>query len=190
LAIAALVTGLLGFVPAARAAATEPTPDPAPYLQPDSASKGGTAEPAPSPATQRQVPAPAQPAPAQPAPARRVVLQTFASTQPSPGTRRATAAASATRSGTARRRRASRTSRAGQARRDNRAPRVVAALPLVMPSGLLLGPEPEGSSSGDEAAAPALVLAGLALLLLVGASASFLHVTMRASDNVSRTRPA
>jgi hypothetical protein len=59
-----------------------------------------------------------------------------------------------------------------------------------MPSGLLLRREPAGSPSGDDAGEAALVLASLALLLLVGASASFLHATTRASDNGPRMRSA
>jgi hypothetical protein len=66
----------------------------------------------------------------------------------------------------------------------------VAAFPVVTPSGPMLRRGPAGLSSGGDPAAPALMLTSLALLLLVGTSAWFLHATARASDSPPRMRSA
>ena len=58
-----------------------------------------------------------------------------------------------------------------------------------MPSTPLPVRAPPAGSSGGDGDASALVLAGLALLLLVGASASFLHATTFGSDDPSGIRP-
>jgi hypothetical protein len=52
---------------------------------------------------------------------------------------------------------------------------------------LLRGPSP--TPSGDDVRGAALVLAGVVLLLLVGASASFLHATTLGRDDPRRIRP-
>lgn len=171
----------LGVVTPLAAAAPDPAPDPAPHVGPDPAVPDDAAAPARRPAVeQRETQAPAQPAPAQQTPVRR---------QPSVSSWTPPPTASAARSDTAARARAARSRRSGQARRERRAPTVVAVQAPSMPSGPLLVRGSRPSSSGGDGDTSALVLAGLALLLLVGASASFLHATTFGSDDPPRMRP-
>jgi hypothetical protein len=180
LAAAALIVGALVVVPASAAAAPEPAPDPAPHLRPDPAVAGGAPAPEQEPVLQQQTPAPARQAPLQ---------QSATPTAATPPNKASggTARASAARKGTARRRDVAGTGRPGQERRT----RAVAALtwPMV-PSAVLLRRRPAASAPDGDSRAPALVLASLGLLLLVGASASFLHATTRASQPASRIRSA
>jgi hypothetical protein len=180
LAAAALAVPCGFFTPPA-VAAPDPAPDPAPHVRPDPAVANGAAAPTRPPAVEQQAtPAPARQAPA---PQRPVQRQPSVSTWTPPPT------ASAARSDTTDRADAARTRRSGQARHERRAPTVVALPAPAMPSGPLLVRGPSSGSSGGDRDESALILAGLALLLLVGASASLLHATTFGSDDPRRIRP-
>jgi hypothetical protein len=181
--VAAALAVPLGVVTPLAAATPDPAPDPAPHVGPDPA----VADNAAAPARRPEVEAKGTPARAQPAPAQ----QQSPVRQPPVSSWTPPATASAARSGTADRARASRARRSAKAKakQERRAPTVVAVQLPAMPSGPLPVRAPPAGSSGGDGAASALVLAGLALLLLVGASASFLYATAFGSDDPSRIRP-
>jgi hypothetical protein len=179
LRMVALLASMLALAPAATAA-DQPTPDPSLDVRPD-----------PAPAQSKATPAKDQAAP---------VHENAAPTGRSPGasaspnrTAQATARQPATmgsRRGSASPRRgpaAARPTRSHEsAPRSNRAP-AIAALRRLSPllgAPRLLRPAVESASSGRDSGAQLLLFAGLALLLLVAASASFIRLTMRLSGDV------
>jgi hypothetical protein len=180
----ALLVSMLALAPAATAA-DQPTPDPSLDVRPD-----------PAPAHSKATPAKDQVNP---------VHENAAPTGRSPGAStgvtlaspNSTAQATAGQPSTVGSRRASASPRRGPAAarptrshesapRSSRAPAIAALRRLSPPLGAprLLRPAVESASSGRDSGAQLLLFAGLALLLLVAASASFLRLTMRLSGDV------
>lgn len=184
LRVVALLVSMLALAPAATAA-DQPTPDPSLDVRPD-----------PAPAQSKATPAKDQANP---------VHESAAPTGRSPGAStgvtlaspNSTAQATAGQPSTVGSRRASASPRRGpagarptrsheSAPRSSRAP-AVAALRRLSPllgAPRLLRPAVESASSGRDSGAQLLLFAGLALLLLVAASASFLRLTIRLSGDV------
>jgi hypothetical protein len=184
LRVVALLASMLALAPAA-AAADQPTPDPSLDVRPD-----------PAPVQSNALPAKEQAAP---------VDENAAPTGQSPGAStdvvlaspNRTAQAAAGQPATMGSRRASASRRRGPADarptrshestpRSNRAP-AIAALRRLSPllgAPRLLRPAVESASSGRDSGAQLLLFAGLALLLLVAASASLIRLTMRLSADV------
>jgi hypothetical protein len=182
----ALLVSMLALAPAA-VAADQPTPDPSLDVRPD-----------PAPAQSKATPAKDQAAPVHEnaAPTGR---SPGASTGVGPASPNTTAQASAGQQATTGPRRASASPRRDPAaarptRSHESAPRsnralAIAALRRLSPlfgAPRLLRPAVQSASSGRDSGAQLLLFAGLALLLLVAASASFIRLTMRLSDDVRR----
>jgi hypothetical protein len=180
----ALLVSMLALAPAATAA-DQPTPDPSLDVRPD-----------PAPAHSKATPAKDQvnPVHENAAPTGRSPGASTGETLASPNS---TAQATAGQPSTVGSRRASASPRRGPAAarptrshesapRSSRAPAIAALRRLSPPLGAprLLRPAVESASSGRDSGAQLLLFAGLALLLLVAASASFLRLTMRLSGDV------
>jgi hypothetical protein len=183
----ALLASTLALAPAA-VAADQPTPDPSLDVRPDPAPAQSKATPAKDqagPIHENAAPTGRSPGastgvmPASPNRTAQVTAGQPATT----GSRRASA-----RRGSA----AARPTRSHEsAPRSNRAP-AIAALRRLSPllgAPRLLRPAVQSASSGRDSGAQLLLFAGLALLLLVAASASFIRLTMRLSGDV-RQEPA
>lgn len=180
----ALLASTLALAPAA-AAADQPTPDPSLDVRPDPAPVQSTA----TPAKEQAAPVHENAAPTGRSPG--------ASTDVMLASPNRTAQANAGQPATMGSRRASASPRRGPAAarptrshesapRSNRAP-AIAALRRLSPllgAPRLLRPAVESASSGRNSGAQLLLFAGLALLLLVAASASFIRLTMRLSGDV------
>jgi hypothetical protein len=184
LRVVALLVSMLALAPAATAA-DQPTPDPSLDVRPD-----------PAPAHSKATPAKDQvnPVHENAAPTGRSPGASTGETLASPNS---TAQATAGQPSTVGSRRASASPRRGPAAarptrshesapRSSRAPAIAALRRLSPPLGAprLLRPAVESASSGRDSGAQLLLFAGLALLLLVAASASFLRLTMRLSGDV------
>jgi hypothetical protein len=181
LVIGALVIAVAG-VPGSALAAPGPSPDPAPHVGPDPADAGAT--PAPRPAASQPAPA----APRQTAPVQQAApVAAAAATAP----RARSARRPKARPAAARRSRPSRPRHAAQVGSERLGAPVVVprALSVLRPGPLLLRGPLARTTAGD-LDAPALLFASLALLLLVGASAAFLHTTMLGGGNPLRVRSA
>ena len=184
LRVVALLASMVALVPAARAA-DQPTPDPSLDVRPD-----------PAPAQSKITPAKDQAGPSHenaaptgrsPGASTGVTLaspnttaQATAGQPPTTGSRRASASHRRS-AGAARPTRSHET-----ARRSNHAP-AIAALRRLSPllgAPRLLRPAVQSASPGRDSGAQLLLFAGLALLLLVAASASFIRLTMRLSGDV------
>jgi hypothetical protein len=179
--IVALLVSMLAVVPT-MAAADQPTPDPSLDFRPDPAPVQSQAAPAKQPATPVQKKA--------------AEHSSSAPTQVPFASRSTTGQATSGQSATARsrlvgasRRRSLSAARASRpherARRTNRAAAIAISRRLapLLAAPRLLRPAARPTSSGD-AGAQSLVLAGLALLLLVAASASLIRLTTRLSGDV------
>jgi hypothetical protein len=186
LRVVALLVSMLALAPAATAA-DQPTPDPSLDVRPD-----------PAPAHSKATPAKDQvnPVHENAAPTGRSPGASTGETLASPNS---TAQATAGQPSTVGSRRASASPRRGPAAarptrshesapRSSRAPAIAALRRLSPPLGAprLLRPAVESASSGRDSGAQLLLFAGLALLLLVAASASFVRLTMRLSGDVRR----
>ena len=180
----ALLVSMLALAPAA-AAADQPAPDPSLDVRPDPApvqSKATPAKEQAAPVHENAAPTGRSPgastdvtlaSPNRTAPAAAGQPATMGSGRASASRRRGPAAARPTRSHES-------------APRSNRAP-AIAALRRLSPllgAPRLLRPAVQSASSGRDSGAQLLLFAGLALLLLVAASASFLRLTMRLSGDV------
>jgi hypothetical protein len=182
----ALLVSVLALAPAA-AAADQPAPDPSLDVRPDPApvqSKATPAKEQAAPVHENAAPTGRSPgastdvtlaSPNRTAPAAAGQPATMGSGRASAGRRRGPAAARPTRSHES-------------APQSKRAP-AIAALRRLSPllgAPRLLRPAVESASSGRDSGAQLLLFAGLALLLLVAASASFIRLTMRLSGDVGQ----
>jgi hypothetical protein len=180
----ALLVSMLALAPAA-AAADQPAPDPSLDVRPDPApvqSKATPAKEQAAPVHENAAPTGRSPgastdvtlaSPNRTAPAAAGQPATMGSGRASASRRRGPAAARPTRSHKS-------------APRSNRAP-AIAALRRLSPllgAPRLLRPAVQSASPGRDSGAQLLLFAGLALLLLVAASASFIRLTMRLSGDV------
>jgi hypothetical protein len=188
LVTAAMLAGTL-VVSAPAAASLGPAPDSAPHVGPDPADAGGAASPARRPSAveqqQQHSPAPARQAPVQ----QSAPVAPVASAASAPP-RETSAGHSQARSGSARRPKTARVTRPVRSGHVGRAAPLVLPGRSLIPSGPLLHRRPAATSSGGDEDAPMLLLASLALLLVVGASASFLHAATIGSDVPPRMRSA
>lgn len=180
----ALLVSMLALAPAATAA-DQPTPDPSLDVRPDPAPAQSKATPAKDQAN--PVHENAAPTGRSPGASTGVTLASPNTTAQATGGQPATTGSG--RASASRRRgpAAARPTRShDSAPRSNRAP-AIAALQRLSPllgAPRLLRPAVETASSGRDSGAQLLLFAGLALLLLVAASASFIRLTMRLSGDV------
>jgi hypothetical protein len=182
----ALLVSVLALAPAATAA-DQPTPDPSLHVRPDPAPVQSKATPAKDQAA--PVHENAAPAGRSPSASTGVTLASPNRTAQATAGQRSTMGSTRASSSPKRRPAAARpTGSHESAPRSNRAP-AIAALRRLSPllgAPRLLRPAVQSASSGRDSGAQLLLFAGLALLLLVAASASFLRLTIRLSGDVRR----